>query len=158
MYHTIVKRIVHRGFQRLSQGDYEAVLKQFSPKVRFSFLGDHALGGECYDKDGVRQWFQRLVHVFPGLQFTIVDLAVSGWPWNTVVVNHFTVKMTYPDGRIYQNRGLQFVRLRWGAIVEDYVYEDTQKLAAELNRIGQQGLHEALATPIVQMPLQSSIA
>jgi hypothetical protein len=31
---------------------------------------------------------------------------------------------------------MQFLRLRWGRAVEDYLYEDTQKLAAELEHLG----------------------
>lgn len=34
---------------------------------------------------------------------------------------------------------MQFLRLRWGRAFEDYLYEDTQKLAAELERMGATG-------------------
>ena len=33
MYHQIVKRQVRRGFQALSAGKYDVVLRQFAPRV-----------------------------------------------------------------------------------------------------------------------------
>jgi hypothetical protein len=38
---------------------------------------------------------------------------------------------------------MQFLRLRWGRVVEDRLYEDTQKLAAVLERAPQPGTAEA---------------
>jgi ketosteroid isomerase-like protein len=46
MYHSIVRRIVRQGFQYLSLGEIEVVLKSFAPDITFCFLGTHALGGE----------------------------------------------------------------------------------------------------------------
>jgi ketosteroid isomerase-like protein len=143
MYHLIVKRRVRQGFQALSAGKYEEVLRQFAPHVRFSFAGDHALSGERHSIEAVRQWFQRLYQFFPGLQFEIHDVVVNGWPGNTVAATRFSVRATLPDGRAYRNSGMQYVRLRWGRIVEDHIYEDTQTLALELQRIAQQTLREA---------------
>jgi hypothetical protein len=52
------------------------------------------------------------------------------------VATRFRVSATLPDGRPYTNEGMQFLRLRWGKAIEDYLYEDTNKLAAELERMG----------------------
>ena len=54
MYKLIVRQIVRRTFARLSAGDYEAVVKQFGPRSRFVFSGDHALGGERRGQDAVQ--------------------------------------------------------------------------------------------------------
>ena len=53
MYKLIVRQIVRRTFARLSAGDYEAVVKQFGPRSRFVFSGDHALGGERRGQEAV---------------------------------------------------------------------------------------------------------
>jgi ketosteroid isomerase-like protein len=146
MYHRIVKRQVRRGFQALSAGKYSVVLRQFAPRVHFSFAGEHALSGERHSVEAVREWFQRLYRYFPGLQFEIHDVLVSGWPSNTVVATRFSVRAILPDGRAYRNAGMQYARLRWGRIVEDHIYEDTQTLARELENLARHGFPDAAQT------------
>ncbi len=148
MYHRIVSTSVLKGFRDLSNGSYEGVLKQFSPRIYFSFSGDHAIGGECHTLSQMRAWFQRLFRLFPGIQFEVQSVIVSGMPWNTLVNTHFKVHATLRDGRLYDNYGVQILRIRWGRIVEDRVFEDTYKLVIELHRMGEQGDSEALALPI----------
>jgi ketosteroid isomerase-like protein len=143
MYRFTVKRLLRRSYQRLSRGEYEPVVKQFGPSSRFVFSGTHALGGERIGAGQVSEWFQRLFRLFPGLRLEPQTVVVNGWPWNTVVATHFTVRATLSDGRLYSNEGMQFLRLRWGRVVEDYLYEDTQKLAAELERMAERGVSEA---------------
>ncbi len=148
MYHRIVERIVRKGFRDLNNGNYESIVKQFSPDIYFSFSGDHAMGGECHNLPQVRAWFERVFRLFPGIQFEIRKVTINGMPWDTVVINQFRIHATLRDGRPYQNDGLQFLRLRWGRIVEDRVFEDTYKLVTELHRMGEQGVKEALSAPI----------
>ena len=135
MYKLIVKRIVRRKFAALSRGHYEPILGQFRPDSRFLFAGDHALGGERRGQEAVREWFRDMLGRFPGIRIEPVDVVVNGWPWNTVVANHLVVSATLADGRPYTNEGMQLLRLRWGRVVEDLIFEDTLKLAAELNRM-----------------------
>ena len=149
MYKFIVKQLVRRGFQQMSQGNFEEVLKLFQPTIHFVFPGTHALAADLHDVQLVRQWFQRFSRIFPGLQFELQTILVNGWPWNTVVATRFIVRATLKDGRPYRNAGGQFIRIRWGRIVEDYLYEDTQTLANELQREAQQGVEEAKAAPLI---------
>jgi ketosteroid isomerase-like protein len=134
MYIAIVRRIVRTGFRALSTGDYEQVLRQFDPHVIFSFAGPAPLGGERRGIADVREWFQLLFSYFPGMQFTVHQVIVQGWPWNTLVATRLTVTAPCPDGREYQNNAMQFLRLRWGKVVEDQLYEDTYKLMGELQK------------------------
>jgi ketosteroid isomerase-like protein len=134
VYRFIVKRIVRRTFRRLSEGDYEVVVRQFGPESRFMFSGDHALGGERRGQDAVREWFREMQRLFPGIRIEPLDVVVNGWPWKTVVANHLAISATLEDGRPYRNEGMQLLRLRWGRVVEDLVFEDTLKLDAELQR------------------------
>jgi ketosteroid isomerase-like protein len=140
MYRFIVKRLLHRSYARISRGEYEAVLEQFAPSVRFAFAGTSVLGGERRGIDEVRQWFELVFELFPGLWLEPQAVVVNGWPWNTVVATRFTVQATLGDGRPYSNEGMQFLRLRWGRVVEDRLYEDTQKLETELQRMAQEGV------------------
>lgn len=148
MYHFIVKQKIRNGFQSMSQGNYEAVLQLFDEQVHFSFSGNHAISGNYHNLKAVRQWFERVYRIFPDIRFEVNNVIVSGMPWNTTVATQFTVRATLKDGRSYQNAGVQILRLRWGRIVEDHLYEDTQKLVLELNHQGQLGVQEALAAPI----------
>jgi ketosteroid isomerase-like protein len=145
VYKFIVKRIVRRMFARLSEGDYEPIVKQFRPQSRFMFAGDHALGGERRGQQQVRQWFQEALRRFPGLQIVPQDVVVNGWPWNTVIATHLAISAPRQDGREYRNEGMQLLRLRWGRVVEDLVFEDTLALEAELRRAEGVGRREPAA-------------
>ena len=134
MYTTLVRRIVRTGFRALSAGDYEHVLRQFDSQVVFSFAGPAPLGGERRGVEAVREWFQRMFSYFPGIQFTVHHVIVQGWPWNTLVATRLSVAAPHADGSIYQNDMMQFLRLQWGKVVEDQLYEDTYKLAEELQQ------------------------
>ena len=148
MYHMIVKWKIRRGFGNLSAGNYEAVLREFAPQVEFAFAGRHALSGSHHGVAAVRRWFERLDRIFPGAQFEVHDIVTTGWPWHTVAATHFSVRVDSFDGGQYHNRGMQYVRLRWGRVVEDRVYEDTQKLVEELGAREKRGVSEAGAPPL----------
>jgi len=135
MYKLIVKRIVRRTFMRLSEGDYETVVAKFGPETRFMFSGDHELGGERHGQEAARAWFRHMLERFPGITIEPRDIVVNGWPWKTVVATHLFISATLPDGRPYRNEGMQLLRLRWGRVVEDLIFEDTLKLDAELRRM-----------------------
>jgi ketosteroid isomerase-like protein len=145
MYRMIVRRQVRSAFRSLSRGDAEPVVKQFSPSIRLRFSGAHVMGGERRGVEAVREWFQLVFALFPGIELEPQTVVVNGWPWNTVVATRFTVRATLRDGRPYRNEGMQFLRLRWGRAVEDLLYEDTQLLEAELRRMADRGVREAVA-------------
>ncbi len=149
MYHTIVRQKLAQNFHKLNQGDYESIVMQFSPSTHHIFAGDLALGGERRSRDGVRQWYARLFQVFPDMQFTVKNILVQGWPWDTSIAVQFKVSATLKNGQAYSNEVAQFIRLKWGRIASMQLYEDTQKLANALHIQGAAGVEEALAAPIV---------
>ncbi len=71
---------------------------------------------------------------FPGIRFTVHHVIVQGWPWNTLVATRLSVAAPRTDGSMYQNEAIQLLRLRWGKVVEDHLYEDTYKLVVELQQ------------------------
>ncbi len=148
MYKTIVKRIARRNFGRVNRDEYEQVLAQFDANVEFAFAGEHALGGELHGAEAVRGWFERSFRLFPDLRLEPVTIVVSGGPWDTRVATRFKVHATFRDGSAYGNEGMQFLRLRWGRVVEDRLYEDTQKLVAALELLAEQGVDEAGAASL----------
>jgi ketosteroid isomerase-like protein len=134
MYGAIVSRIVRSGFRALSLGDYEQVLRQFHSQVIFSFNGPPPIGGERSGVEAVREWFRDLYSYFPGIQFTVQQVIVQGWPWCTFVATRLSIVAPRPDGSLYRNEMMQFLCLRWGRVIEDRLYEDTYKLDRELQR------------------------
>jgi ketosteroid isomerase-like protein len=139
MYPAIVKRIIRRGFEDLSRGDFEATLRRFDPQARLLFSGEHALGGERRGVAAIHAWFVRLFALFPGIHWEVHRILVDGWPWDTWISTRFVVRAQV-NGAPYENEGMQLVRLRWGRVIEDYIWEDTAKLVAALNTRSQPGV------------------
>lgn len=148
MYRAIVKKKVRDSFTALSRGEHEVVVRQLVPDVRYTFVGDHALGGTRSTADGVSRWFERVFRLFPGLRFVPRDVLVGGWPWDTTVL---VVADVVGDaaGEPYANRMSQRLSLSWGRIRSIETVEDTQLLVRTLERIAAAGVPEALAEPIV---------
>lgn len=132
MYHSVVRRTARGTYRTLSEGDYERVLQSFAPDAVLEFPGDHPLSGSFQGVEAIREWFARLYASFPDFRIQPGTILVNGYPWDTVVAARFTVTATLPSGRAYVNRGMQFLRLRWGRVIEDVLYEDTQLLAEAL--------------------------
>jgi ketosteroid isomerase-like protein len=131
MYRFIIAGIVRRAFAAFNRGDAERALARFADDVHFSFAGEHALSADLRGRDQARGWFARLFTLLPSLRFTVHDVVVRGWPWNTVVMTRFS-DVALLDGAPFENQGTQFLRLRWGRVVEDHILVDTQKLANKL--------------------------
>ena len=148
MYHRIVKNIVLQNFARLGQGDYETMLKGMSPSITHTFGGQHALGGTRHSVPAMREWFGRLFRLFPGLNFEIRSVAVSGWPWLTTIAVEWTDRATPVDGSSYVNEGVHVIRMRWGKVVYLRAYLDTTVIQATLEGLAAHGIEEASAAPI----------
>jgi ketosteroid isomerase-like protein len=148
MYHRIVQGIVRQGFRELSEGNFEHVVQQFAPEVIFSFMGDHALGGERRGQEETRAWFQKLHGFFPDLTLNPFEIVVVGLPWNTMVRVRFTLQATLPGGVSYTNAGVQVLHLRWGKITEDRIYEDTEKLVCALEYLTKHRKDAAMTKPL----------
>jgi ketosteroid isomerase-like protein len=149
MYHAIVKRVAKKNFMRVNQKDYEALLKDCVPNIHHRFGGQHALGGERYDREALRRWFARLGRLGPTLTLTVHDVWVSGWPHDTTIVIRWSATQDMPDGSPYDNHGVHVVRMRWGKIVEIDANEDSQAVADALKVWAAHGVEEALADPII---------
>jgi ketosteroid isomerase-like protein len=148
MYRATVRFFARRTFAHLSAGRIDRFIKVFRRDSVFCFAGDHALGGEIRGVQAIRAVAERMTRLFPGFEVEPVAMIVNGWPWNTVVATRLVVRATFPDGSPYRNEGMQFLRLRWGKVVEDRVYEDTALLQAALARLEALGVAEAAAGPV----------
>jgi ketosteroid isomerase-like protein len=155
MYRAIVARRVRIAWEHLARRDYLYVIDQFAPAFTHSFAGGHALGGERSSRDAQRAWFERLFRLLPGVELTVQDVLVRGWPWRTRAVALIHVRATVA-GRPYENQVAQTIDLRWGRITRIHNLEDTQKLVAALEQLAASGVDEARAEPITERPLVAS--
>ena len=129
MYKAIVRSQIRRNYAKLNAGSYDEVVDRFGDDTVFCMEGEHPFGGENRGRDEIRAWFRRAWEVFPDLRLEPHEILVNGGPWHIRVATHFTVSATLPDGSVYRNKGMQFLRIRWARPVEDRLYEDTQVLA-----------------------------
>lgn len=130
MYHAIVRARVRALWRRVGAGDYAPAVAMAAPDLRFHFLGQTPIGAELIGPREFEGWFERLFALFPGLRLTLRSVVVDGWPWDTRVVVQLDVFARLADGSDYRNRAVQWVRLRWGRMVLDEVFEDTKALDA----------------------------
>ncbi|MER5211577.1 nuclear transport factor 2 family protein [Streptomyces sp. NPDC002838] len=130
MYHAIVRRKVRNLWRTVGSGagGYRQAVALAAPDVRFRFLGDTPMGADLRGREAFADWFERFERTFPGLRLTLQDLVVQGPPWNTSVVTRLTVRGTLADGSAYENEAMQWVRPRWGRMIEDTVLEDMLRL------------------------------
>jgi ketosteroid isomerase-like protein len=149
MYHTIVKRVATKNFERVNTHEYGAILKDCAADIHHRFGGEHALGGERRDRDALGRWFERLGRLFPTLKLTVRGMWVKGWPHNTTIIIRWVATQTLPDGTPYVNHGVHVIRMRWGKVVDIDANEDSQLVAETLKSFGVNGIEEALAEPIV---------
>jgi ketosteroid isomerase-like protein len=148
MYHAIVARMVRRGFERLSAGDYSVALAGAAANVHHVFAGEHPLGGERHSREAFRRWFERLFRLFRVLRFEIREVLVRGWPWRTVVAVEWRAQVTPAVGPSYVNEAAHVIHIRWGRAVYVHAYENSQAVANACRHMAANGIAEAAAAPI----------
>jgi ketosteroid isomerase-like protein len=149
MYHAIVRRRIQALFTAVNNGNAEPVLASFAPRFEHAFLGEHALGGARHTLQAARRWYERLYRLLPDIHFDLRHVAVSGPPWNTMVVVDWDEANSGTDGVRTTNRGIHVAHLRWGRVTRLIICPDTIGLKATLDRLDAAGNREALAAPIV---------
>src|SRR6202012_3553089 len=85
MYHTIVKRVAIKNFERVNAHDYGAILKDCAADIHHRFGGHHALGGERHDREALGRWFERLGRLGPALKLTVRGVWAKGCALNKPV-------------------------------------------------------------------------
>ena len=99
-----------------------------------NFVGHTAFGADLRGRDAFLAWFRAAAERLPGLTFEVRDVVVGGWPWNTRVAVRLAISAPLPDGTTYGNEGVQWLRRRWGRMVDDWVLEDTIALQQALDQ------------------------
>ena len=140
MYKATVRWLIRRNIGCLNQGDYAPTLAMFRDDATLTFPGDNSwsrmyreprTGRAAYPthrgRDEIEGFLRRYVDA--GIQMQIEDILVNGPPWNTrvaVVVHDWAL-----DGagnEIYANRAVLVARSRWGKLVAQEDYEDSERV------------------------------
>lgn len=122
----LAKQVLERVMARLRSGDIRLALALYADDVEMRFPGDNSWSGVYRGKAELKAWLERFARV--GIQIYPDEVVAAGPPWNTKVCirGHDYVKS--PAGEtVYENRYVVYARLRWGRIVDEETYEDTQK-------------------------------
>src|SRR3712207_2456154 len=111
MYGRLLKRVAHKVFSRLGEGATRFATALLAEDPRFRFPGRHPFA--------------------PGRpRFETQDVSASGPPGNIRAVVHFTDRIgASDDPNPDVNEGVCFMRMRWGRVVEERVFLDTQAVA-----------------------------
>jgi ketosteroid isomerase-like protein len=147
MIATLARRRYVRGLAALERGDLDALLAEFDPRCEFVFIGQSALGARLSTRAALRRWFERLHRLLPRPRFEVRELSITGWPWDVRLAARVVIRSTVA-GEPYENEFAQFLRLRRGRVVQDYVIEDTQRFERASARLVAAGVAEAAAEPI----------
>ena len=127
-YAALVRLMLRRTAAKLMAGDVDAFLRFYAKDAVLIFPGDNSWGPVYRGHDEIRGFLERFLRV--GLQGELHEILVSGPPWNTTVMARFTDHAHAPDGaRVYENDAIIHLKSRWGKVVEERVYEDTEKVA-----------------------------
>jgi ketosteroid isomerase-like protein len=142
MYKAAVRWLIRRNIKALNEGRYQPALAMFAADATLTFPGDNNWsrqyripqpGRAAFPTHRGRAEIEGFLqnYVDNDIQMEIEDILVNGPPWNTraaVVVHDWALDA---DGNeVYANRAVLFVRTRWGRIVAQEDYEDTERAAA----------------------------
>lgn len=129
-YGAAVRAVLRRNVARLMDGDPEPLLALYHPDVVMTFPGEHSWGATYRGRDAVEAFLRRFLDA--GLRGELGAIWVGGPPWATRIALEFDDHAHDPDTgeRIYENRAVLVLRTRFGRVVREELYEDTQKVAA----------------------------
>jgi hypothetical protein len=83
--------------------------------------------------------------------FEVQHLVVGGPVWDQRIAAHVIIRSRV-SGEPYENQFAQFLTLRWGKVVEDFILEDTATWEAASRRLAAAGNIEAAAPPLATKP------
>jgi ketosteroid isomerase-like protein len=121
--------MIRRSVQDLRAGDLGPTLARFADDAVLVFPGRSSWAGEYLGKEAIEGFLQRFLTV--GLAGEIHDILVNGPPWRMRVCVLFTDRARDDEENIvYENRAVLFGRVRWGKIVHQEDFLDTQRVEA----------------------------
>ncbi len=129
-YGGAVRALLRRNVARLMDGDPAPLLAMYHRDAVLTFPGEHSWGRTHRGRDEVAAFLRRFLDV--GLRGELGTIFLDGPPWAMRIAVEFDDHAHDPatGERIYENRAVIVLHTRWGRVVREEVYEDTQKVAA----------------------------
>jgi ketosteroid isomerase-like protein len=163
MYKAIVRAKLRRLFAGASRGNWQPIVDGLAEEFSYRFAGNTPLGGVRSTRASMQAWWTRLLHLFPGAQFSPQAILVEGPPWNTRVMTHMLFCAELPGvagapPTPYRNEFMQLMHLRWGRITSIVTLEDTQRFVEVLPMLAAAGFKDATAAPITDGDRDSAAA
>ncbi len=128
MYRMIVAARTRAVWKQINARNVDAPYGMAAESMQFTFVGATPLGASFQGRDQFKRWLEAVFVRFPDIAFTVRDVVVSGWPWHTRVAVRLGITATLVDGTRYENDAVQWITLRWGRMLDDWVLEDTLAL------------------------------
>jgi ketosteroid isomerase-like protein len=124
------RALLRRNVAALMAGDPGPLLAMYHRDAVLTFPGEHSWGRTYRGRDEVAAFLRRFLDA--GLRGELGAVFVDGPPWATRIAVEFDDHAHDPEtgARIYENRAVIVLRTRFGRVVREEVYEDTQKVAA----------------------------
>ncbi|HEY4096289.1 MAG TPA: SgcJ/EcaC family oxidoreductase [Baekduia sp.] len=136
-YTAAIRALLRRNVAALQSGDPAPLLRLYADDAVLVFPGRHSWGRTYRGRDEIEAFLRRFLAA--GLRGELGAIVIDGPPWRTTIALEFADEARDATGtRIYENRAAIVLRTRWGKVVHEELYEDTQAVAA---------FDEHLATP-----------
>jgi ketosteroid isomerase-like protein len=146
--HGAMRATLRRRGAALMAGDPGPLLALIADDARLTFPGVSSWGRTYEGRDEYAAFLRRFIAT--GLRGEIVDVLFAGPPWATRMTVRFDDWIDDPDGtRIYANQAVLVLRTRFGKVVSEHVFEDTQKVAALDALLEERGAAAAAASATV---------
>ena len=124
MYRWLVARMTRWAVLELVAGESRLPYRLMDANIRFRFPGTSSFGADTATSEELTAWIARFAALRP--DYEILDVLVAGPPWNTRVA----VRLRDRIGDDYRNEGMQYLRMRWGKMMADEVFIDTERIVA----------------------------
>ena len=129
LYSAVFRFLLRRAAGRLMAGDVDAFLRFYANDAELSFPGGSSWGRVYRGKAEIRGFLERFLRV--GISGEVHEILVTGPPWDTTACVRFTDRALGSDGApVYENRAMILLRSRWGKVVSEEIFEDTERTAA----------------------------
>jgi ketosteroid isomerase-like protein len=129
-YVGATRALLRHNVAALMAGDPRPLLRLYAPNAQLEFPGEHSWGPVYRGRDEIEGFLRRFLAA--GLRGELGHVHVGGPPWATRIAAEFDDHAEDPatGERVYDNRAVIVLQTRWGRVVRERVYEDTQKVAA----------------------------
>jgi ketosteroid isomerase-like protein len=128
-YTGAIRALLRHNVAALQAGDPAPLLRLYASDATLVFPGRHSWGRTYRGRDEIEAFLRRFLAA--GLRGELGAIVIDGPPWRTTIAVEFEDEARDGAGkRIYENRAVIVLRTRWGKVVTEEVYEDTQAVAA----------------------------